>query len=137
MVRGAVVYAGVSRFGDRESLWIKEHGVPELLDLDPRGLARVLAALAHPARLTLARALVQAPRTSQELQEVIGTASAGQLYHHLKDLVAAGVVNQAVRSRYEIAPEHTIPLLALLAAAGDLLHGEAAEDGRSVRAEED
>ncbi len=120
-VRGAVVYAGAVRIGKRESLWIKERGVPEILDLDPPELARVMASLAHPVRLNLARALLEAPRTSQELQEVLGTASAGQLYHHLKEMVAAGVVHQAGRSRYEITAEHSVPLLALLATAGDLL----------------
>jgi hypothetical protein len=133
-MRGAVAYAGALRSGGREAAWIKEHGAAELLDADAGGLARVLAALAHPARVTLTRALLAAPRTSQELQSLIGASSAGPLYHHLKGMVAAGLVTQSGRSRYEVPAERAIPLLVVLAAAGDLLQPDAAEVGRSLKA---
>jgi DNA-binding transcriptional ArsR family regulator len=125
--RGAVTYSGALALGDRESLWAREHGVPEILDLDPARLARVLAALGHPVRLKLAYSLVEKPRTSQELQEVIGSASAGQLYHHLKEMIAAGVVAQEGRSRYLVTGERIVPLLAILAAAGDLAPHESGD----------
>jgi hypothetical protein len=133
--RGALVYAGAVKFGERESLWIKEHAVPDLEDLDAAATAGLLAALAHPARLLLARALVQAPRTRPELQAVIGTDSAGQLYHHLKEMMAAGIVRQSGRSLYEVPAERTVPLLTLLAAASDIRldaisDGGTLEDGR-------
>jgi len=123
-MRGAVVYAGAVACEGREGRWIREHGLSELLDREPGGLARVAAALGNPARLGLIRALIEAPRSGQELQQVLGTPSAGQLYHHLKELMAAGIVHQAGRGRYEVEPERTIPLLALLAAAADLVPGE-------------
>lgn len=119
-LRGAITYAGSARLGDSDVLWAGEHGLPEVWDLEPAGLARLLAALGHPARLALVRALLAGERTSQELQEIIGSGSAGQLYHHLKDLIAAGVVDQAARSRYRIAPGRIVPLLVILAAAGDV-----------------
>ena len=119
-----MIFAGAVRAGERESLWVRERGLAEIWDFEPQALVRVLAALAHPARLALARALVEAPRSSQELQQVIGAGSAGPLYHHLKEMVAAGLVHQVDRSRYEVKAEHTIPLLTLLAAAGDVLRVE-------------
>lgn len=119
-VRGALTYAGSAQFGDREVLWAGEHGLPEVWDLDPAAVARLLAALGHPTRLALVRALIPEARTSQELQALIGGGSAGQLYHHLKDLIAAGVVDQTARSCYRIAGGRIMPLLVILAAAGDV-----------------
>jgi DNA-binding transcriptional ArsR family regulator len=127
-VRGAVTYAGSARLGDREVLWASEHGLPEVWDLEPAGLARLLGVLGHPARLGLVRALMSGVRTSQELQDVIGSGSAGQLYHHLKDLISAGLVDQSGRSRYQIAAGRIVPLLVLMAAAGDLAHPQTPQD---------
>jgi DNA-binding transcriptional ArsR family regulator len=119
-LRGAVTFAGSAEFGDRKLLWAGEHGLPEIVDLDHDAMARLFTALGHPARLALVRALLAGDRTSAGLQEVIGTASAGQLYHHLKDLIAAGVAEQAGRSRYRISNARIVPLLVVLAAAGDV-----------------
>jgi ArsR family transcriptional regulator, arsenate/arsenite/antimonite-responsive transcriptional repressor len=117
---GAVTYAGSASFGDGEVLWAGERGLPQIWDMDPRTLAPLLAALGHPARIALVRALLTGERTSQELQDVIGSPSAGQLYHHLKDLIASGVVDQAGRSRYRVSAGRIVPLLVILAAAGDV-----------------
>jgi hypothetical protein len=119
-LRGALSYSGAVDFGDRPLLWAGEHGLPEVWELEPATLAHMFAALGHPARLGLVLALLSGERTSAELQEVVGTASAGQLYHHLKDLIAAGVAEQAGRSRYRISNARVVPLLVVLAAAGDV-----------------
>jgi DNA-binding transcriptional ArsR family regulator len=119
-VRGAVAFTGSVAICDRELLWAGEHGLPEIWDLDAASLARLLAALGHPARIVLVRALLEGERSSQELQEVIGSSSAGQLYHHLKDLMAAGAVDQAGRSLYRISASRVVPVLVVLAAAGDI-----------------
>jgi DNA-binding transcriptional ArsR family regulator len=87
------------------------------MEIDPTLVTRTLATLGHPSRLLLLRALLPAPRSSQQLQEVLGVSSPGQLYHHLKDLLAAGLVRQTARSQYEIASHHVIPLLVIFAAA--------------------
>ena len=122
--RGAVAYAGAAGFGDRESLWIREHAVPEVLALEPERLVRAFGALAHPARLLLLRALLARPQSSSELQDVLGVSSPGQLYHHLKELLATGLVTQTGRSQYEIAVHRVVPLLAVLAAVSDLVDFE-------------
>ena len=118
---GAIAYAGAAKLGDRDCLWIMEHAVPDVLELDPDTLARVLAALGHPARLALLRALAEAPRSSQQLQEALGVSSPGQLYHHLKELLATGLVRQVRRSHYEVADHQVVPLLTVLAAVSDLV----------------
>jgi DNA-binding transcriptional ArsR family regulator len=118
---GAIAYAGAAPLGGRDCLWIKEHAVPDVVELDPDRLARALGALGHPARLILLRALAEAPRSSQQLQEALGVSSPGQLYHHLKELLATGLVSQTRRSHYEVADHQVVPLLTVLAATSDLV----------------
>ncbi len=120
-MRGAVAYGGAVVFREREYLWMREHPLPELSELEPSRLAQALATLGHPARLILLRALLQQPRTSQELQAILGVPSPGQLYHHLKELLAAGIVTQTRRSLYEVAGRQVVPVLAALAAVSDLV----------------
>ena len=48
-------------------------------------------------------------------------SSPGQLYHHLKELLAAGLIVQQGRSGYAIAPRSVIALSMALMAASDLL----------------
>ena len=119
-VAGALSFTGVARIGDSEVLWTAEHGLPEVWDAELGDLARLLAALGHPARLALVRAVLAGVATSQELAATTGVGSTGQLYHHLKDLIAVGVVEQAGRNRYRIEPAKVVPLLVILAAAGDV-----------------
>jgi hypothetical protein len=119
-VAGAVSFTGAARIGGSEVLWAAEHGLPEVWDAEPGDLARLLAALGHPARLALVRAVLAGVATSQELAATAGVGSTGQLYHHLKDLIAVGVVEQAGRNRYRIEPAKVVPLLVILAAAGDV-----------------
>ena len=117
--RGAIAYGGGLAIEGREYLWQVERPLPGLLALDPTGPAEVLAMLAHPHRLRLLLALVEAPRTAAELQAVIGSSSPGPLYHHLRDLLALGVVVQKDRS-YQVQARHVVPLLTAIAVAIDL-----------------
>jgi DNA-binding transcriptional ArsR family regulator len=93
--------------------------VPGLLALDPTAPAEVLATLAHPHRLRLLLALIDRPRTAAELQAVIGSSSPGPLYHHLRDLLALGVVVHKDRA-YHVGARHVVPLLTAIAVAIDL-----------------
>ena len=87
---------------------------------DPAAIASVLGSLGSPARLALLTTLVAGPRSRPELQDALGESSTGQLYHHLRDLQAAGLIHQPKRGRYEIAAHTVVPLLTILAAAGDV-----------------
>lgn len=124
-LRGAVAYAGAVHFGDRQYLWIKDHGLPEVVESEFDALAGVLSALSSLPRLMMLRSLLQGPRASRELQEALGISSAGQLYHHLKDLIAAGLVVQSQRGSYQIRSDKIVPILAILAAAMDLVENGA------------
>lgn len=120
---GTVTYAGVAQFGADRLAWQMTHAVPDLLGLDDGLLARQLAAIASPVRLRILRELAGGPLQTHELQARLDEPSAGQLYHHLRELLATGLVNQPRRSVYQVPDRVVIPLLALIACAGDLVTG--------------
>jgi DNA-binding transcriptional ArsR family regulator len=96
------------------------HGLADVLALDENVLARQLAAIASPLRLRIVRELAARPLQTHELQARLGEPSAGQLYHHLRELLAAGLVTQPRRSVYEVPARVVIPLFTLIACAHDL-----------------
>ncbi|WP_147268235.1 helix-turn-helix domain-containing protein [Spongiactinospora rosea] len=124
---GAVTYAGAARLNDRDYLWVREHAVPDLAEADWTVAARLLECLGSPSRLALLTALLDAPRTSRQLQEALGETSTGHLYHHLRDLQATGLLVQRRRGTYELAPHTVVPLLAIVAVALDLGAGAPGE----------
>ncbi|WP_232238020.1 ArsR/SmtB family transcription factor [Rhodococcus sp. 2G] len=116
---GSVTYGGfVSLHGHVR--WNIEYDAGASLALDPVPVAAVLDALGNPARLAIVRTLLRGPATATELQEATDLTSTGRLYHHLRALSAARVVEQGSRNRYRIAPEKVVPLLVLTVAAADV-----------------
>ena len=120
---GIVTYAGVSELGGDALAWQMAHPVEDLLALDEGLLARQLAAIASPVRIRILRELAAGPLQTQDLQARLDEPSAGQLYHHLRELLATGLVTQPRRSVYELPARAVIPLLTLLACAKDLTAG--------------
>ena len=119
-MRGAVAYGGAIEIGEREYLFEVERPAPGLARLPMKRIASILGVLASPQRLTLLTALLPGPKSSNELQSALGVASPGQLYHHLKELLAAGIVEQNRRKQYRLAIRHLVPFMTVLAAAVDL-----------------
>jgi DNA-binding transcriptional ArsR family regulator len=75
----------------------REPAVEEEFD-DRQG--RSLAALASSARLDIVGELLAGLVTRQELQDRLDQATAGQLNHHLRELLSAGLVDQPRRGVY-------------------------------------
>lgn len=117
---GTVTYRGHVSIGGKHLVVRRQHQVAQLWAAEPEAAVKVLAALAHPARLALIRSLLDGPRNTQELRTVLDDPSAGQLYHHLNQLLGAGLVLQSERSRYTLGRGSAVALCALLAAAEDL-----------------
>lgn len=117
---GGVVYAGAVEVRGARYVWEIRRGVGDLLATDAERLAPIFAALGHPARLRVVIALLRGPIAAQELIEEVEETSIGKLYHHLKELLAAGVVVQPKRGTYGIAPASVVPLLAALSLSTDL-----------------
>lgn len=81
------------------------------------GGVRVLAALASMPRLALYRAVVERPATSGELMLAANLNTTGQLYHHLRELIGAGLMVQEGRDRYAAVPERLPAARTILGAA--------------------
>jgi len=115
----AVLFTGsVSLSGDRAYVWQQGVNANQLLDADWDLAADVLGALGHPIRLKLIQAILNGASTTAEIGTLQGLGTTGQLYHHLRQLVAAGWLNSTGRGRYEVPADRVIPLLVAIAAAG-------------------
>ena len=66
------------------------------------------------------RARWPGPASVAELQEAVGGSSAGQVYHHLSTLAAAGVAEAVGGGRHRVPPTAVVPLLVGLLAAADV-----------------
>ncbi len=125
---GEVIYSGLGPWQDRAVVWQMRRTWHDVVSSDPDSASRVLGALASPVRFRIVTALVAGSATTSELAEAIGEGTSGQLFHHLKELLAVGVVHQPRRGVYALRPQHAVPLLALLSASIDL----AASDGSPI-----
>ena len=88
-----------------------------LLEQDWTEQAAALDALAHPARLTILRLVMNGVRTTAELLQQDSLGTTGQLHHHLRQLVAAGWLTSPRRGRYEVPAPRVVPLLVTMMAA--------------------
>jgi len=122
---GTVLLAGTAALPGGTAEWQEGRAVDDLLDdasleaLDAPATA--LAALGSPVRLLLlVRVLRSGGGTASAAEltadEALGTS--GQVYHHLRQLVAAGWLRTVARGRYGVPPERVVPLLVALALAG-------------------
>ncbi len=114
---GAVVFAGaVTLSTGEEYAWQYGRTTEALLDDDWSQRSAVVGALGHPVRLRLLQQVLTGTRTTPELQADDRLGTTGQLYHHLRQLVAAGWLQQTSRGHYAVPGERVVPLLVLLAA---------------------
>lgn len=72
-------------------------------------------ALSSPQKVGLLRALLGHPSESAAALGAAAQLSTGSLYHHLRDLMYAGLIAQEGRNRYQITPRGQRVLLMLLA----------------------
>ncbi|WP_459547441.1 ArsR/SmtB family transcription factor [Nocardia sp. X0981] len=117
--RGFVEYHGRVDFAG-EVDWTIRYSAASVLRLPANDRVEVLAALGHPIRLALAQLLLDGPRTGTELAEAVGLTSTGQLYHHIRALSSAGIVEQHSRGAYRIPAPKVVPVLVLMTAAADI-----------------
>jgi DNA-binding transcriptional ArsR family regulator len=120
-VAGSLLYAGrATTPGGGDLIWQAEHPLPDVLAEGWEDAATVLSALGSPFRLEIIRALLLGRGTVQQLQEIPGLGTSGQLYHHLRDLQSVGVVAQRRRGRYGVAGDKVVPCLIIIAAAASM-----------------
>ena len=115
---GAVVLAGVVPLPtDEEYAWQYGRTTEDLLAASWKELSTAIAALGHPVRLRLLQLILTGTQSAADLQSVDGLGTSGQLYHHLRQLIAAGWLVQAARGQYAVPGDRVIPLLVLLTSA--------------------
>lgn len=109
-LQGLLNCDGAVQLAEQDIHWRQRLALQPIFAASPELLAQLFAALASPHRVIILRTLCEGPRTSQQLQELLGMGSAGQLYHHLKELLTTGLILQRGRSVYTIEPTKVIPV---------------------------
>ncbi len=122
---GLVSYLGVYNSGGRQSSWIRST-VPteDLLTLIESGVAsKVLACIGNADRLAILLEILRGPKTVAMLVEKCGFGSTGQVYHHMKPLLAADVVAEDEKQKgvYVIQPHKVQGIIMLLAGISDMV----------------
>lgn len=107
---GTLTFRGSILRGERRFRFQVRTRLSDALEADPESVARVFAAFASAFRVRLLRVLLDGPRSSSQLQEELGVGAVGQLYHHLKELLVAGLVVQRKRNLYELREEFALPV---------------------------
>lgn len=122
---GFITYLGVFASGDRQSNWISNQVNADMLLglIESNIAAKVLACIGNNNRLNMLLALLRTPRTAAQLVEECGYNTTGQVYHHLKPLLAADLAKEDENSRgsYVIQPHRVQGVIMLLAGISDML----------------
>jgi DNA-binding transcriptional ArsR family regulator len=115
-----VVYAGAGPWETSTVAWQMDRTWDDVTSASTEAIARVLSALANGTRLRIVAELLGGRLTTGELGDRLDQPSPGQLFHHLRELLAADVIHQPDRGTYEIRRQHVVPLFAVMSAAVDL-----------------
>jgi DNA-binding transcriptional ArsR family regulator len=117
--RAAVLYTGVVETAAGQPVeWQMMHDSAELLEQDWAAQASTLAALGHPSRLQMLQLIARGEaQTAADLAHADGLGTTGQIYHHLRQLVAAGWLRTTTKGRHQVPPERLVPLLVILGAS--------------------
>jgi DNA-binding transcriptional ArsR family regulator len=114
-----LAYAGLAELKSGPVAWQMGHDPGALLERDWVDLSPRIAALGHPVRLRILQLVLRGTATTAaELARTEGLGTTGQVYHHLRQLSAAGWLRTGSRGVHEVPVERVIPLLIILAAAG-------------------
>ncbi len=112
---GTIVVLGGLQVKDGEitSRWSRV-GVSSQYQISPAdAFARACQPFSSPQRVhILGQLFGSSGKTASEIRESTGLAG-GQLYHHLKDLIHAGLVRQTNRGEYRLTGPGTVSLLSM------------------------
>lgn len=91
---GLVTYMGVFSSGGRQANWIKNEVNADdlLMAVENRTAEKVLACIGSNERLNILIALLRRPMTVSEIVKECNLGSTGQVYHHMKPLLSAGII---------------------------------------------
>ena len=121
---GLITYLGVYNSGGRQSNWIRHQvSADDLLSLIENGMAgKVLACIGSQQRLGMLLEILRGPKTVADLVEKCGFGSTGQVYHHLKPLLAADIIAEdGKKGVYVVQPHKVQGIIMLLAGISDMV----------------
>ncbi|WP_146340332.1 helix-turn-helix transcriptional regulator [Nesterenkonia sp. NBAIMH1] len=114
---GGVLMAGsVQTPNGANARWQMAAPAEAFFDSDFAERAEALSALGHPARLRIVQRLMSDADTVQDLVGTGEFGTSGQIYHHIKQLTAAGWLRSVGGGRYEVPAARVVPLLTTLLA---------------------
>ena len=102
----------------------QQSGNDILKRLQESGMAgKVLACIGNADRLTILLEILCGPKTVAQLVERCGFGSTGQVYHHMKPLLAANIVAEDEQQKgvYVIRPHKVQGIIMLLAGISDMV----------------
>jgi DNA-binding transcriptional ArsR family regulator len=117
---GTLEYGGSGPWSDGVVAWHQDRTWAEVTRVDSEVPANVFAALSSPARVDIVVALLGGELSTADVGSRVDSPSTGQLHHHLRDLLAAGLIHQPRRGTYAIRHQHVVPILTLLSACRDV-----------------
>ncbi len=123
---GAVTYLGVYTSGGRQSTWIRnEVPADRLVNLLTDDTAdKVLSCIGNRDHLRILSAVLQKPMTVAELIVACNLNSSGQVYHHMKPLLAADLIKEDElnysKGTYVVQPHKVQGIIMLLAGICDM-----------------
>ena len=124
-VSGYVTYLGLYNSGGRQSNWIRSSfPTDDLLSLIESGVAsKVLACIGNSNRLEMLLEILRGPKTVASLVEKCGFGSTGQVYHHMKPLLAADLIAEDKQQKgvYIVQPHKVQSIIMLLAGINDMV----------------
>jgi len=109
--------------GGETSTWTYHKNANELLALiENRTAEKVLACIGNHDRLNILLALLKQPNTVAGIVESCKYSSPGQVYHHLRPLIAADLISERENKKgeYCVRPHRVPDIIALLAAIDGL-----------------
>jgi hypothetical protein len=101
-----VAYGVLLKRGGRTEIAFSDLGItdPSTEDIAGPELCAFCVPFSSPQRIAILNALARGRRSTGEVAERTGLAG-GQLYHHLKELIHAGLVTASGRGGYEMTPK--------------------------------
>lgn len=124
---GAITYIGLFESGGRQSTWIRnEVNTDSLLPLIENKMAeKVLNCIGNSDRLNILLSILKKPMTVAQLVEECGYNSTGQVYHHIKPLIAADLIIEDIKNTgrgvYVVQPHRVQGIIMLLSGISDML----------------
>lgn len=107
----AMIVGDVTLPSGQHAQWQESVAVDDLLDDAWERAAEAFQALGHPVRLRFLQEVLRGRTTARELGTLEDIGTSGQIYHHLRQLVAAGWLRARPGGVHEVPAERLIPLL--------------------------